>query len=351
MKDFEYGITISGTHGKSTTAAMIANILIDAGLDPTVIIGSIASEFNSNARHGGRKFFVVEACEHFAHMLKLHPRLIVLTNIEEDHLDYYRDLEHIVMTFQKYINGLPVNGVLVKNSDDSESKELGFDGQIITYGIDQIADQQATNIRYDHLQQYFCSGGVDFHLNIPGKFNVYNALAAITVARHLHIAEEVIQKTLANFRGVWRRFQILGEYRGATVISDYAHHPTAVRSTISAAKDFYPKRRLITVFQPHQHSRTKKLFKKFVESFAAADFVILQEIFDVVGREAENDQNISSRDLVKVIEQRGKYAFFANSPVETRRAIDELLEPNDVLLIMGAGDIYQLAENLFNGNV
>lgn len=345
MRAFKNTIAVSGTHGKSTTTAMIANILVAAGMNPTVIVGSVVKEFESNARAGSKDVLVVEADEHEAHMLHLRPHMIVLTNIEADHLDYYRDLDHIVLTFQKYLDNLPESGVLFKNVDDSESQELGCDGTVVTYGIDHPAQVSARLQRRAHTQ-CFTSNGTAFELQIPGRFNVLNALAAIAVARHLHIPEQVIVDTLHDFHGVWRRFEIMGHYRGATVISDYAHHPTAVHSTIKAAREFYPGRRLVAVFQPHQRSRTKKLFSDFTKSFSEADFVIIQEIYDVAGREQSADTDISSGDLVAAVEQTGKYALYSADIADTRRKIDAVVEKNDVLLIMGAGDIYTLAEEL-----
>ncbi|MBI2411288.1 MAG: UDP-N-acetylmuramate--L-alanine ligase [Candidatus Kerfeldbacteria bacterium] len=345
MKQFKNAIAVSGTHGKSTTTAIIANMLTNAGLNPTVIVGSIVKEFGSNARVGGKEYIVVEACEHQAHMLDLHPSMIVITNIEEDHLDFYRNLDHITMTFQKYVNRLPRNGVFFKNVDDSESEDIGFDGEVVRFGIEHAADVSTEDVLVSQKHQEFTSNGTRFVLNIPGRFNVYNALAAVAVARRLGIAEEVMQQTLQAFRGVWRRFEILGTYQGTTVISDYAHHPTAVRSTIKAARQFYPQERIIVVFQPHQRDRTKKLFEQFVASFHEAQFVIVQEIYDVAGRE-DADLRISATELVDRIEAQGKYAIYSPNVATTRERIDTIIEPGDVLLIMGAGDIYKLAEEL-----
>ncbi|MBU0732245.1 UDP-N-acetylmuramate--L-alanine ligase [Patescibacteria group bacterium] len=348
MKEYEYAIAVSGTHGKTTTCAMIAEIMIKAGLDPTVIVGSKIKKLNSNARLGkDKKYFIIEACEHKEHMMRLSPKAIVMTNIEEDHLDYYRDLEHIEMTFQNFINKLPKDGgLLVKNNDDSESRNLGFDGRIISYGIEEKADVMAKAIKIKDQVQEFKVGKEKFKLKVPGKFNVYNALSAIAMARELGIDDEIIHDALFEFEGTWRRFEYVCEYKGAQVISDYAHHPTAVSGLINAAKDFFPKKRIFIVFQPHQHNRTKKLYKKFIESFDGADFVILQEIFDVPGREEDEDQNISSKEMAKEVEKRGKYVFYSPDFKKTKQLLDEHLEKDNVLLIVGAGDIYLLVEEL-----
>ncbi len=344
MEEFEYVIAISGTHGKSTTTAMVAAFLVNAGLDPTVIVGSIVKEFGSNARIGSKELMVVEACEHKAHMLNLHPNMIVLTNIEEDHLDYYRDLDHIVMTFQKYIDLLPIDGVLIKNLDDSESRDIGTDSKILTYAIEEQADFQATKIAQTKKGQSFTVNKKEYVLSKPGIFNVYNALAAIAVAKYLKVSEKIIVKTLKSFKGIWRRFEILGTYKGATVVSDYAHHPTAVHYTIKAAHTFFEGRRIVVVFQPHQHSRTIKFFDRFVESVSEADFSIIQEVYDVVGR--NEGKKVTSKELVQGVERKGKYSIFTEDVAATRNEIDKIIEKDDVLLIMGAGDIYKLAEEL-----
>lgn len=343
---YKIRIAVSGTHGKTTTTAMTALTLIEAGLDPTVVVGSKVTQLNSNARLGKSDIMVVEACEHQAHMLQLRPTHIIITNIEEDHLDYYHDLDHIVLTFQRYINSLGSEGVFIKNADDSESTEIGFDGKIVTFGIDEPADVRASHIHTQDAQQTFQVGGENFSLHIPGRFNVANACATIALARTLGVADSVIRKSLAKYVGTWRRFEIKGTYKQAIVVSDYAHHPTAISSTLKAAREFYPHRRLVVVFQPHQHNRTARLFTKFETAFEAADFVILTEIFDVLGRENLQDKAFSGEALAKAVEKHGKYTIFAPTLERARQQIDEFVEPNDVLLIMGAGNIYQLAENL-----
>lgn len=345
MQQFEHTIAISGTHGKSTTTALIANVLIAAGKNPTVLVGTVVKEFNSNARPGGKELLVVEACEHKEHMLNLHPSMIVLTNIEEDHLDYYKDLDHIVSTFQKYVNHLPSTGVLFKNADDSEVEDIGFDGTVIRYGIDHNATVMATECSSSEGRQSFTSDGTAFELRIPGRFNVYNALAAIAVARHLGVGEQIIQQTFASFTGVWRRFEVVGECKGATIVSDYAHHPTALHSTIKGAYEFFPGKRIVVLFQPHQRSRTQRLFHGFVESLLEAQYVIVQEIYDVAGRE-DASVAISSRDLVTAVEAKGKYAVYSPDAVESERLLRSVIEPGDVVLVMGAGDVYHVAEKL-----
>lgn len=347
MKIFEHRIAISGTHGKTTTTAMMACVLVEAGLDPTAIVGSTVKAWDSNVRAGkNTDYFVVEACEYQAHMLELHPTAIVLTNIEEDHLDYYKDLNHIHKTFQQYINLLPSDGILIRNADDSECRDLGFDGHTISYSIEEPADVMATNIEKKGHQQTFAVGKDTYTINVPGDFNIYNALAVIAYVQHLQIPPNKINAGLQKFTGTWRRFEHVGTYKGADVISDYAHHPTAVTGLLHAAKEWYPGRRIVIVFQPHQHNRTKRLFEGFITAFAEADLIILQEIFDVAGREANDDQDVSSQDLASAVEATGKMAIYSPDQEKTKQLLAEHVENKDVVLIVGAGDVYTIAEDI-----
>ncbi|MFA6475187.1 MAG: UDP-N-acetylmuramate--L-alanine ligase [Patescibacteria group bacterium] len=347
MSAYNHRVTVSGTHGKTTTTALLTLVLTAAGYDPTAIVGSTIKSLGSNVRVGkDHGTIVVEACEYRAHMLELSPNAIIITNIEEDHLDYYRDLDHIQATFQSYLDKLPSDGVYVRNADDSESKELGFDGTVVSFGIKESADYMAKDITKSGHQQTFSVDGAHYTIHVPGDFNIYNALAVIAYARHLGIDAKTIQAGLDQFTGTWRRFELVGQYRGADVISDYAHHPTALTSTLKATKEWYPNRRIVIVFQPHQHNRTKRLFKGFAEAFDLADLIIMQEIYDVAGREASSDQAVSSHDLVTAIEQRGKMVLYSKDNLATEHLLAEHVEAKDVVLIVGAGDVYEVADTL-----
>ena len=346
----KYTIAISGTHGKSTTTAILGLILKGARLDPTVIVGSKVGPFNnSNLKIGKSKYFVVEACEWRAHMLELRPKIIILNNIEEDHLDYYKNLKNIKEAFKEYIRSLPKDGLLIVNADDLNCLEVAKStgGRVITYGIDnQKVDCRATNIKTENKLQKFSliwqnkNLGI-FSLRVPGKFNIYNALAASACALKLKINPEIIRKTLFGFKGIWRRFEKIGEYKGALIFSDYAHHPTALKETLKAAKEFYPNRRLVIVYQPHHFDRTKRLFDKFITAFDRADLIILNEIYDVPGRETSRD--VSSKDLVRELKKRGLNAFYTKNLIETKRLLLQNINRNDIVLIVGAGDIYRLS--------
>jgi len=327
----KYTIAVSGTHGKSTTTAMLGLILTEAGLNPTVIVGSKIKHlgWDENIRVGQSKYFVVEGCEWRAHMLELSHKIIVLTNIEKDHLDYYKTFKNLKQAFKKYVRKLPKNGLLVINADDKVCLEIAKSAKckVITYGIKNRPFPQ-------------------FTLQIPGHFNVYNALAASTCALELGVKPEIIKKVLTNFKGIWRRFQKMGEYKGALIFSDYAHHPTAVKETLKAAKETYPDRRLVVVYQPHHFDRTKRLFSSFVRAFDEADFVILNEIYDVPGREIA--RKISSRNLVRELKKRKIKAVFTKTLWETKKTLLKNIKKDDIVLIMGAGDIYQLSTSLFD---
>lgn len=357
----KFTLAISGTHGKTTTTALTGLILEKAGFEPTVIVGSKVKNFpEGNFRFGRSRYLVVEACEWRAHMLNLSPQVIILTNLEKDHLDYYRNFKHIIKTFQKYIKQLSVNGFLVLNQDDLACRQLvKTNSRVVSYGIKNQAEIMAKNIVVKKGYQEFdlihrSKFLIHIFLHIPGLFNIYNALAAATAAIKLGVDSEIIKEVLENYTGTWRRFEVKdwkikkGQLK---IISDYAHHPTAVKGTIKAAKEFYPNRRIFVVFQPHHRHRTKKLFHDFVQSFDEADLVIISEIYGVPGRESKEDENISARDLVEAILNRQKTitpfranVFYAANLEETKKMILANLKENDIILIMGAGDIYTIID-------
>lgn len=364
-----FTIAVSGTNGKSTTASILGLILEKAKFDPFVIVGSKIKQksWSENLRMeknkscakinpAQNKYFVVEACEWRANMLNLKPQAIVLTNIEEDHLDYYQDINHIRKTFKRYIEKLPKDGFLVVNGDDKDIqlilKNFKSKTKIITFGQNQNSNFQIKDItKKPGLIKFTLKSDKDkfkqeFTLRIPGLFNVYNAVGAAVAALELGAPLDVIKKTLAEFQGIWRRFEKVGEKNGAIIISDYGHTPNAIQQTIQAAKDFYPDKRIMIVFQPHHKNRTKKLFEQFTACFDQADFVILAEIFEVIGREDERDKDISSKDLVEEIKKRpafkDKQILYAKDLKQTKKLILDNLISDDVILLVGAGDIYTI---------
>jgi len=345
-------VAVSGTNGKSTTTAMMASCLLGTEHDPMVILGSCHERLDRNFHCGTSGLFLVEACEYRAHMLLLQPKTIVLTNIEEDHLDYYKDLNHIKQTFQQYINGLRNDDdLLILNSDDVNIRDLNLPKcKTVKFGLIHGSDVWAQNIRKLPGKQvfnvvYYGQDLGDFELNVPGDFNIYNALAAVAYALSLNIPVGQIRESIRSFKGIWRRFELI-KSDPYTVVSDYAHHPTAVESTIKGAREFFPGRRIVTVFQPHQKDRTKKLFDEFVASFKMSDVTILPEIYDVAGR--EEDIKVSSQDLVDKIQEQdvNKTVVFAKDLSEATTKAKELIKDEDVVLVMGAGDIYTIVNNL-----
>ncbi|PJA46334.1 UDP-N-acetylmuramate--L-alanine ligase [Candidatus Uhrbacteria bacterium CG_4_9_14_3_um_filter_36_7] len=346
-------IAVCGTNGKSTTTAMIGLILEAAGFDPTVIVGSKVPSFvQGNFRSGKGKYLVVEACEHQANFLHLHPEIVVITNIEEDHLDFYRDIDHIRDSFQQFIDRRKGKGFVVYNKDDQESQKLIIDNSI-SYGHQQgryqYYDREVLNGRQwaeirDQEQDVSLQ---KLELIIPGEFNLLNAFAAFTTSLSLGISIEIIQTTLANFSGIWRRCEHVGTWHGAEIISDYGHHPTAIEGTIHALREFFRDKRIIHVFQPHQHARTKLLFNDFVRVLGQADKTIITEIYEVKGRTNEKEP-ISSYDLVKAIKHQDpeKSIVYTKDLSHTEMALREIVQDNDVVLIQGAGDIDLLARDL-----
>ena len=344
-------IAVSGTNGKTTTTLMLGKILEAGGLDPLVIAGG-----NVEGQHGGgfrfgKGPFVVEACEAFGNFLSLQATYLLITNIEEDHLDYYKDLNDILEAFKKLVGQMKPGGLILVNGDDEGVKKLEeklIDQNLVIkkFGLKNGEDFLAENIKTDSEVQQFSVLGQEYSIQVPGLFNVYNALSAVSVALSLGVKPEDIKTSLVEFKGSWRRFQILGGYKGATIISDYGHHPAGVVGTIEAARQKYPGQRIITVFHPHHKWRTRILFNDFIEAFTQSDVIILNEIWSAPGREPKED-NISSADLVAELKKQGKEeSYFGLDLDKTKEILDSLIKPGDVVLMMGAGYIYKLAEKL-----
>ncbi len=331
-------IAVSGTNGKSTTTAMLARVLIDAGEDPTVILGTSSPDLDhGNLRIGGNEWLVVEACEYKASMLEIKPDFAIITNIEEDHLDFYRDINHIKETFQLWIDKMPQGARVIINSRDNVSRGLSINKKSI-FDIEEREVETGA--------QHFLVAGDPVTLKIPGEFNAMNAAAAMVTAKAIGIPAGKASNALLGFRGTWRRFEHVGEWHDADIYSDYAHHPTAVKGTLEAFKEFFGARRVIVCFEPHQYSRTKELFNEFVESFDNADALIVSQIYEVTGRDEE--KNISSEDLVKEIKKRKTINDVrdAKDYDEVESYLRDIVQAGDIILIMGAGTIDDIARKL-----
>jgi len=352
MRD-KYGIGVSGTDGKTTTTAMIAKIMIDAGKDPSVVLGSQAEFLEGNCRLGQSEYFVFEADEYRRAFDNYHPQAAVITNIGADHLDYFHDGHEYLSAFKEYLEKLPESGLAIINNDDERSVEADKDcpARIITYGIERQADYAVKDIRIADGRQEFNvleNGAAQavVSLRLPGNYNVSNALAAIALARSFEIGWDTIVKSLDGFKGTWRRFDHLGDLGKAKVIADYAHTPPAIKSVISAVKDFYPNKKILFVFQPHQYARTKKLFNEFVSAFDEAKKALIVDIFYVEGRERPEDYDVSSAKLAEAINARGVDISYGGDLKETEDKIRASADKFEVIMILGAGNIYELAKNL-----
>jgi len=332
-----FTIAVSGSHGKGTTTAMISFILIKAGLDPTVILGTKLREFgDSNCRIGESNYLVIEADEYRASFFNYWPRIIVLTNIEKEHMDYFKNLNHILETYKEYISHLPEEGLLVANKDDENIRHVTCDMKYVTfYSLEQKEAEKLRNV-----------------LKIPGDHNIYDALAALTAARFLKIPDRTSFEALAEYQGAWRRFEIhrvICNTKPITVVSDYAHHPTEIDVTLKAVREKFPKKKIWVVFQPHQYQRTYYLFNEFVEVLkrASLDRLIVTDIYDVAGREEKKiKKQVSSEKLVQSINK--KNAIYVPSIEETTNYLKKSLQGEEVVVIMGAGTIYRAVERLID---
>jgi UDP-N-acetylmuramate--alanine ligase len=352
--DEKRAICVSGTHGKTTTSAMIATVLEEAGLDPTVIVGGMLANFASNAKEGKGDVIVVEADEYDRTFHEFHPEVAVITNIEADHLEYYGSFENIVEAFLIFTENVRPGGAIIGCVDDlAVAALLDRRGRrpsenapkIIRYGLGPDADLTARNLEFHERGASFDVNGVGFFkLFVPGQHNVRNALAAIAVARELGVSAETTAAGVAKFLGVDRRFQILGDYNGALIIDDYAHHPTEIRATLDAARSGYPRRRVVALFQPHLYSRTRDFAREFGESLRGADVALVAPIYAAREKPIEG---ISSR---MIAESSNGIEFLDRSHVEIVNELRRRLKPNDVFIAMGAGDVNEIAEELVRGD-
>ncbi len=346
-------IAITGTHGKTTTTSMISLILEAANLDPTIIVGAEVSNIHGNSKLGKGEYSVAEVCEYQKAFLEIYPYIAIITNIEEDHLDCYKDLEDIVDAFKGFVQNINKKGLLVACGDNINSSRVlkSFAGEKTSYGFNNNNDWRAVNVSAENEKTVFTVTHndvviSDFSLKVPGEHNVLNALAAIIVAKKIGIDNKTIQATLSSFSGADRRFQILGKYKEATIIDDYAHHPTEIIATLRGARQFYPNLRIIAVFQPHQHCRTKFLLKEFSEAFTDADIVIMPEIYAV--RDTREDiESVSSKDVVDMINKiTPEKAIFIRDFEQVEDYLEKIIQKDDIILTIGAGPVDKIGKTL-----
>ncbi len=356
---YRHGIAVAGTHGKTTTTSLITSVLAAAGLDPTFVIGGLVHSAGSNAKLGTSHYLVAEADESDASFLHLQPMVSVITNIDADHMDTYEgDFSRLKKTFMEFVQNLPFYGLLVVCGDDPIVQELlpDISRQVITYGFGEHNDYQAINVSQDQTQTQFTVTSelflkeqtIDIHLNMPGRHNVLNALAAVAIAVDENIAPAAIKQGLETFEGVGRRFQIYGEYPvedgSAMLVDDYGHHPREVDATIAAVRDGWPDKRLVMIYQPHRYSRTRDLYEDFVEVLSKVDVLIL---LDVYSAGEEPIQGADGRHLSRSIRNRGKIdPIFVEGVDGVPAIVKEMVRGNDIVMTQGAGNVGGLAAEL-----
>jgi UDP-N-acetylmuramate--alanine ligase len=354
---YRHGIAVAGTHGKTTTTSLIAAVFAEAGLDPTFVIGGLVNSAGSNAQLGASRFLVAEADESDASFLHLQPMVTVVTNIEADHMETYGgDFATLRGTFLEFLHNLPFYGLAVMCIDDPVVAGMlpDLSRQFLTYGFDDAADYRITNVRKLGLTTEFTVlrpgdlPPLPVQLNMPGEHNVQNATAAIAVACDEGVDDAAIQRGLAGFAGVGRRFSVLGDLQIAQgsvlLVDDYGHHPTEVRATLESARQAWPERRVVMVYQPHRYSRTRDLYEDFVAVLSRCDALLL---LDVYPAGEEPISGADSRSLTRSIRQRGQVEpVFVESIEEVAQVLGGILRDGDVVLTQGAGNIARLAQDL-----
>lgn len=349
----KYSIAVAGAHGKTTTTWIIASVLDQGGLDPTVVIGGKLDSLGTNARLGQGEFIVAEADESDGSFLRLTPTIGVVTNVNAEHLDFYGNLEKIKEVFLDFINKVPFYGMAVVCLDNEGIQDLipKIEKRFITYGMTSQADYQAKDMTFEGLTSRYhiayrgeALGMV--HLNLPGIHNVYNSMASIAVGMELGIPFDTILNALKDIEGVQRRLEVKGTGDGVTVVDDYGHHPTEIKLTLQAVRQCWPDRRIIVVFQPHRYSRIAMLFDDFTRAFYQADSLVVLPIYAAGETPIEN---VDSQRLCEGIRQHGhKDVVFRDGQDEVVSYLKKILRQRDVLLTLGAGDVWQVGEKFLD---
>ncbi len=349
---YRHGIAVAGTHGKTTTTSLVSSILGEEGLDPTFVIGGLLNSAGTNAKLGASRYFVAEADESDASFLHLQPMASIVTNIDADHMDTYGgSFENLKQTFIEFLHNLPFYGLAVVCGDDPVIRELlsRIGRPTVTYGLQDDNDIRAVDIHQDGLQTHFTvlRPGLEplpVTLNLPGLHNVLNSLAAIAVATDERVSDAAIVRALANFQGVGRRFQQLGEFGEVRLVDDYGHHPREVDATIKAARQSFPERRLVMLFQPHRYTRTRDCFEDFVQVLSSVDALLLLDVYSAGEKPITG---ADSRTLARSIRTRGTVdPVFVEKAEELDEILRNVLKPGDVLLTQGAGNVGVIAQEL-----
>lgn len=352
MQEYENSIAVSGTHGKTTTTSMVSLILERAKLEPTILVGGNLTEIGGNVKVGHSRYFITEACEYMDSFLSLKPKIEIILNIDSDHLDYFKDIDHIVSSFDKFAHLVPGSGTIIAYDANPFVNQVIRDlDNVVTFGLSENCDYYAANIKFneDGMPSFdVCHDGKllsRVQLAVPGEHNILNALAAFTCACVLGVEPALTKKTLEAYHGTQRRFDLVGTTaRGVKIVDDYAHHPTEIKATLSASENV-PHNKLWCIFQPHTYTRTIALFDEFADAFEKADHLILAEIY--AARE-KNIYKISSAQLVEKIKEThpDKDVLFMEDFAAIADYVDSQAQRGDMVITMGAGDIYKVGELL-----
>ncbi|MGD9301860.1 MAG: UDP-N-acetylmuramate--L-alanine ligase [Desulfobacterales bacterium] len=347
----KYSVAVAGAHGKTTTTSIVASVLAQGGLDPTIVIGGKLKSIGTNAVLGEGEFIVAEADESDGSFLKFSPAIAVVTNIDREHLDFYKDLDAIKAVFLDFIDRIPFYGLAVLCLDNESIQDLipGIKKRYTTYGMSSQADLQIRDVKFEKRRSSFSVyqkgqklGNIV--LNLPGIHNVYNATASIAVGIELDVPFPAIKTALENLQGVQRRLEIKGEVSGITVVDDYGHHPTEIKITLEAIEKCWPDNRKVVVFQPHRYSRTKALFDDFTRSFYQSDLLLVLPIYAAGEKRIEG---LSGHDLCEGIKAHGhKEVYCAKNAEKAVAYLKDCLKPGDLLLTLGAGDVWKLGEQV-----
>lgn len=359
-----YGIAVIGSHGKTTTTAWLGFVLSQAGLEPNVLVGASVPQFGGLSLAGKSDYFIAEIDEYQNKFKYFQPRATILTNIDYDHPDFFPTRQDYENAFIKFIEKLPARGWLVANFDDPAIRKtvnVNCRAKVISYGLNEVADYMAYDIKQESGKQYFkVKFGLeegeeikgeredilgDFCIQLAGQHNIANALAVIAASIELEVPLNLIRTYLEDFSGTVRRMQVLGQYRGATIIDDYAHHPAEIKATLEGARQRYKDNKLVVVFHPHTFTRTKAFLDDFSKSFGRADEVI---VLDIYGSAREKQGGVSSRDVVKkIVETHGNASVrYIPTLSECEKYLRDKAERGDVIILMGAGDVFRIGENL-----
>ena len=350
MDNYSRSIAVAGTHGKTTTTSMIAHILLEAATDPTISVGGMLERIHGNIQVGESNLFLAEACEYTNSFLEFYPRYSIILNIEEDHMDFFKDLDDIKHSFHQFASQTAKDGLIIINGDMEFADEIleGLPQESVTFGLKETNDYYAKDIQYDQegnaSYALFHQGEEEgrIALQVKGIHNVVNSLSAIACAKAIGLSMEDVRHGLLSFGGTKRRFEYKGSIGDVTVIDDYAHHPTEIDATLTAAK-YYPHDELWVVFQPHTYTRTREFLNDFARVLAQADHVVLADIY--AAREPDTGM-VSSMDVARLIEEKGTDVHYFPEFDEIEKFLLGRLKGHDLLITMGAGDVYLVGEEL-----